>query len=145
MKKISNLSPPQIVALSAVITDAKVKAAKALIGNGVTVDVPLFNLHCQGGKIVVGAEEDYTPTVKLPMLHLLVIALHKAGFQRENILSMITAAASDALKAETKVGDSMSEEIDFIEKGVEALQKSLSTGLPKQVRAGKTKVSVKWS
>ena len=52
---------------------------------------------------------------------------------------------ADALKAGTNVGESLTEEIDFIEKGVESLRTSLSTGLPKQSRAGKTKVSVKWS
>lgn len=145
MKKIANLTPPQIVALSTIFTEAKVKAARAAIGDSQTVNVQLFNLRCEGGKIVTGPAEEYTPTAKLPLLHLVVIALHKAGFQRENILSMITEAASDALKSGENVGESLTEEIDFIEKGVESLRTRLSTGLPKQSRSGKTRVSVKWS
>jgi hypothetical protein len=76
---------------------------------------------------------------------VLVIALHKAGFQRENFMAMVTDSASDALKSGDKVGDAAKSDIDFVKSEVEALQAALSTDLPKKFRAGVMKVSAKWS
>ncbi len=139
------LSPSQTLALSKIITESKVKAARAALGNGLTVTVDPFTLDCSGGKIVISAEESYTPTVDLPLLDMLVIALHKSGFQRDNILKMITEASSDALNSKMKVGESAKADIAFLKTEVAALRSSLSSGLPKKLRPGKAKVTAKWS
>ena len=142
---MKNLDPAQILALSRVLTDKKIDEARKSIGVGTALAVAPFNITCDGGTVSIGEGVEYTPTVHLPLLDVLVIALHKAGFQRENIMAMITDAASDALNADEKVGDATKKDVDFVKSEVEALQASLSTNLPKKIRAGHMKVNVKWS
>ena len=142
---MKNLSPGQILSLSRIINDKKLEQARSAVGNGVGLVVDPFTVSCEGGTISIGEGVEYTPTVHLPILDVLVIALHKAGFQRENIMAMITDAASDALNADEKVGDATKNEVDFVRAEVKALQTSLSANLPKKIRDGVMKVNVKWS
>ena len=142
---MTNLTPAQILALSRVLTDKKIDEARKVIGHTVALQIEPFSVTCSGGTVSVGESVDYTPTVHLPLLDVLVIALHKAGFQRENIMAMVTDAASDALKSGDKVGNSTKSDIDFVKAEVEALQAALSTDLPKKSRAGVMKVSAKWN
>lgn len=142
---MTNLTPAQILALSRVLTDKKIDEARKVIGHTVALQIEPFSVTCSGGTVSVGESVDYTPTVHLPLLDVLVIALHKAGFQRENIMAMVTDAASDALKSGDKVGDAAKSDIDFVKAEVEALQAALSTDLPKKSRAGVMKVSAKWN
>lgn len=142
---MKNLNPAQILALSRIITDKKLEQARNVVGNGVGLVVDPFTVSCEGGTISIGEGVEYTPTIHLPILDVLVIALHKAGFQRENIMAMITDAASDALNADEKVGDATKNEVDFVRAEVKALQASLSANLPKKIRDGVMKVNVKWS
>lgn len=142
---MTNLTPSQILALSRVLTDKKIDEARKAIGHTVALQIEPFSVSCTGGIVSIGEPVEYTPTVHLPLLDVLVIALHKAGFQRENIMAMVTDAASDALKAGNRVGDSAKSDIDFVKSEVEALQAALSTDLPKKSRAGVMKISAKWS
>jgi hypothetical protein len=142
---MKNLDPAQILALSRILTDKKIDEARKSVGVGAALSVAQFHITCDGGTVSIGEGVEYTPTVHLPLLDVLVIALHKAGFQRENIMAMITDAASDALKSGDKVGDATKSDIDFVKSEVEALQAALSTDLPKKSRAGVMKVSAKWS
>jgi hypothetical protein len=142
---MNNLDAAQILALSRILTDKKVDDARKSVGAGVALTVSPFKVTCEGGAISIGEGVEYTPTVHLPLLDVMVIALHKAGFQRENIMALVTEAASDALNAGTKVGQTTKADIDFVKSEVEALQAALSTDLPKKVRAGPMKVNIKWS
>lgn len=140
-----NLTPSQILALSRVLTDKKIEEARKAVGHSVSLIVDPFTIDCSGGSVSIGDPVEYTPTVHLPLLDVLVIALHKAGFQRENIMTIVTEAASDALKSGDKVGDTTKSDISFVKAEVEALQAALSVDLPKKSRAGVMKVSAKWS
>lgn len=142
---MKNLSPAQILALSKVLSDKKVEEAREAVGNSISLQVDPFDFSCQGGTISIGDPTEYTPTVHLPILDILVIALHKAGFQRDNILSLVTDAATDALNSDQRVGDVTKTDIDFVKKEVSNLQTSLATNLPKKIRSGTMKVNVKWS
>ncbi len=142
---MKNLSPAQILALSKVLSDKKVEEAREAVGNSISLQVDPFDFSCQGGTISIGDPTEYTPTVHLPILDILVIALHKAGFQRDNILSLVTDAATDALNSDQRVGDVTKTDIDFVKKEVSNLQASLATNLPKKIRSGTMKVNVKWS
>jgi hypothetical protein len=142
---MNNLTPAQILALSRVLTDKKIDEARKAVGHSVSLQIEPFSVSCNGGTLSIGDSVEYTPTVHLPLLDVLVIALHKAGFQRENIMAMVTDAASDALKSGDKVGDAAKSDIDFVKSEVEALQAALSTDLPKKFRGGVMKVSAKWS
>lgn len=142
---MKNLDPAQILALSRILTDKKIDDARKSVGAGVSLQVNPFTVSCEGGSVTIGSPEEYTPTVHLPILDVLVIALHKAGFQRQNIMEMITNAASDALNADERVGDATKKEVDFVREEVKALQASLSANLPKKLRSGVMKANVRWS
>jgi uncharacterized protein YdbL (DUF1318 family) len=142
---MNNLTPAQILALSRVLTDKKIDEARKAIGHPVTTQIAPFSVSCSGGTLSVGESVEYTPTVHLPLLDVLVIALHKAGFQRENIMAMVADAASDALRSGDRVGDTTKSDIDFVKSEVEALQAAFSINLPKKSRAGVMKISAKWS
>lgn len=142
---MKNLDSAQIIALANIITDKQLDKARKEIGTGTSVPVSPFSISCDGGSLTVETDELYTPTVHLPLLDIMVIALHKAGFQRDNILKMVEDAAVDALNADQRVGDKTKADIDFVKTEVAALQKSLKTTLPKKSRSGKTKISVTWS
>jgi hypothetical protein len=142
---MNNLTPAQTLSLSRIINDKKLEQARSAVGNGVGLIVDPFTVSCDGGTISIGEGVEYTPTVHLPILDVLVIALHKAGFQRDNIMAMITDAASDALNGDERIGDATKNEVDFVRAEVKALQTSLSVNLPKKIRDGVMKVNVKWS
>lgn len=142
---MKNLDPAQIIALANLVSDKTLENARKSVGAGVATVVSPFSISCNGGNITVEGPEEYTPTVHLPLLDIMVIALHKAGFQRDNIITMIQDAATDALNADQKVGDKTKKDIDFVKSEVTALQVSLKSTLPKKLRNGKTKISVSWS
>lgn len=133
----------QTIALANLVADKAVKAAKANIGSGCHKIDP-FTLTVEGGTVTIGESVEYTPTVHLPLLDVLVIALHRAGFQRDGIMQIVEASALDALAEGDKVGDTMKSEIAYVKKEVEGLQSRLSANLPKATRSGPTKVAVKW-
>lgn len=142
---MNNLTPAQILALSRVLTDKKIDEARKAVGHSVSLQIDPFSVNCSGGTVTIGEEVEYTPTVHLPLLDVLVIALHKAGFQRDNIMAMVTDAAADAIKSGNKVGSTTKSDIDFVKAEVEALQIALSTDLPKKSRAGVMKIKAQWS
>lgn len=133
----------QKIALANLVADKTVKAAKAAIGVG-THNVSPFTLTVEGGTVTIGESVEYTPTVHLPLLDVLVIALHRAGFQRDGIMEVIERAALDALAEGDKVGEETKKSIAYVKGEVEALQGRLASNLPKATRSGPTKVAVKW-
>lgn len=144
MSNLKKLNNAQIIALSNALTEKAVSDAKKDLGPSSSTVVPPFTVTCDGGKVTIGGPVEYTPTVALPLLDVLVIALHKAGFQRDGIMNIVTEAANDAIKKGNKVGDETKLNIAFVKKEVEALQLSLAANLPKKIRNGATKVKVKW-
>lgn len=145
MSNIKSLDNAQIIALSAALSKKAVDDAKKDLGPSSSTVVPAFTVTCDGGKVTIGGGVEYTPTVSLPLLDVLVIALHKAGFQRDGIMKIVTEAANDALKKGGKVGVETKASVKFVKAEVEALQVSLAANLPKKIRKGATSVKVKWS
>jgi hypothetical protein len=133
----------QTIALANLVADKVVKVAKTTIGSGCHKIDP-FTLTVEGGTVTIGESVEYTPTVHLPLLDVLVIALHRSGIQREGIMEVIERAALDALAEGDKVGEETKKSIAYVKGEVEALQERLSVNLPKATRSGPTKVAVKW-
>jgi hypothetical protein len=102
-----------------------------------------FTFTCDGGSISVGDDETYTPTTSIPLLATMVVALHRAGFQREGIASLIIDAATDAVNAGGKVGDELETTIAYVQQEVADLKARLSAELPDKVRAGKVRVKAR--
>jgi hypothetical protein len=92
------------------------------------------------------ADREVTPTTSLPYLASMVIALHRAGFQRDGIAKEILAAAEVALTEGDKIGDELQETIDYVDSEVKALQRKFSETLPKRPDTGRitnVKISAK--
>ena len=105
--------------------------------------VDSFTITCEGGSISVGDDETYAPTTSIPLLATMVVALHRAGFQREGIASLIIDAATDAVNAGGKVGDELETTIAYVQQEVADLKERFSADLPKKVRAGKVRVKAR--
>jgi len=134
---MKNLTPAQRV----LVARATAKAAKTdKLAPGLH-NVPSFTVTVAGGELSVGEDESYTPTVSVPLLATLTIALHRAGFQRDGIATIIVDAASIAIGNGNKVGDELETTIAYVQAEVKALQARLSADLPKKVRKGKVRVN----
>lgn len=145
MSTIKSLDNGQIIALSRALSEKAVNDAKKDLGPSSSTIVPAFTVTCDGGKVTIGGYTEYVPTVDIPLLDVLVIALHKAGFQRENIMEIIVGATKDALAKGSKVGAETKSTVKFVKAEVETLKVALSVALPKKKRNGVTKVNVKWN
>ena len=133
------LTDTQIVLLSRLLAK-EAKGIKLAAGHH---SVDSFTFTCDGGSISVGDDETYTPTTSIPLLATMVVALHRAGFQREGIASLIIDAATDAVNSDGKVGDELATTIAYVDGEVKALKARLSADLPDKVRAGKVRVKAR--
>jgi len=136
-----NLNDTQLLALSR-------SAAAAAKKRGIDLSAGLHNIDSfsvsgDGGEVSVGNPEDYTPTIKIPLLDTMVIAFHRAGFQRDGIATLILDAATDAINNGNKVGDEIKTTIGYVKQEVKDLQSKLASGLPAATRKGKVKVSLR--
>ena len=134
---MNNLSPAQRI-LIAKATATAAKGDKLAAG---LHSVPAFTVSVAGGELSVSEDEDYTPTVSVPLLATLTIALHRAGFQRDGIAALIVDAASIAIGTGAKVGDELETTIAYVATEVKALQARLASDLPKKTRKGKVRVN----
>ncbi|MAG27448.1 hypothetical protein CMI47_18095 [Candidatus Pacearchaeota archaeon] len=134
---MDSLSPAQRI-LVARATAAAAKGDKLSAG---LHNVPAFTVTVDGGELSVSEDETYTPTVSVPLLATLTIALHRAGFQRDGIAALILDAATIAIGNDDKVGDELETTIAYVATEVKALQARLAAGLPKKVRKGKVRVN----
>lgn len=139
----TNLTNEQWLALGNLVAEKEIKAAKAGLNPG-TFQVAPFTVEVKGGTIALSQPVEYTPTVHLPLLDVMVIALHRAGFQRDGIMALIEGAATEALNAGVKVGDKVKGDVDYVKGEIEGLQARLSANLPKATRSGPCKVRVEW-
>ena len=134
------LTDTQFLALSKAFASEARKRKVSLSSGHHRVDP--CTLKVEGGSVSVGAPEDYTPTVKIPLLDTMVIGFHRAGFQREGIAQLIIDSASDALNTGDRVGDEIKTTISYVRREVKDLQERLSADLPTATRNGKVKASL---
>lgn len=133
-----NLSDAQ-VALLANLLGKEVKSRRANLSPG-TYAVPSGPFDLPGGSIEVGEDEMVTPTVSVPLLPVLCIALHRAGFQREGILSLVIESASEAIRNGQQAGTELDTTAMYVAKEVKVLQARFASELPKVNRAGKVRI-----
>jgi len=134
---MKNLTPAQRVLIARATTTAA-KGDRLVPG---LHSVQPFTVRVDGGELSVGEDESYTPTVSVPLLATLTIALHRAGFQRDGIASLIVDAASIAIGNGNKIGDELETTLAYVQSEVKALQAKLSADLPKKTRKGKVRVN----
>lgn len=134
---MKNLTPQQALILSRLAGKGD-KAARAAVVAG-EYDIAPFTITV-GGTLTVGEDENWTPTVKVPLLATMVVALHRAGIQREGIANIIIDAAVVAIGNGDKVGDELAATIAYVDAEVKALRARLRRDLPEETRDGKVRV-----
>jgi hypothetical protein len=135
-----NLSDTQFTALSKAFASES-RRRKPTLSSGLH-RVDSCTLTVQSGSVSVGEPEDYTPTIKIPLLDTMVIGFHRAGFQRDGIAQIIIDAASEALSSDNRVGDELKTTISYVQQEVKDLQAALSANLPTATRKGKVKSNI---
>ena len=134
---MNDLSPIQALFLARLARKGDGQARAAVAAGEYTVEPFTITVS---GNLTVGEDEGYTPTVKVPLIPTLVVALHRAGVQREGIAQIILDAASTAITRGGKVGDELEATIDYVDAEVKALRARLRRELPEDKRDGKVRV-----
>ena len=129
------------VALLANLMPKEAKRRRANLSPG-EYTVAAGSIEVPGGTVTVGENEPTTPTVSVPLLPVLCIALHRAGFQRDGILALVVDAATEALDAGGKVGGELDATAAYVAQGIKELQTTFAAKLPKMDRRGKVRVKV---
>lgn len=134
---MNDLSPTQALFLSRLAQKGD-KAARAAVAAGEYTVEPFTVVV--GGTMTVAEDASYTPTTSIPLLATMVVALHRAGVQREGIAQAIIDAAVAAHMNDGKVEDELADTFAYVESQVKRLKRVLSDKIPKKVRAGGVKV-----
>jgi hypothetical protein len=92
------------------------------------------------GTLDVAANESYTPTVDIPLIPSMALALKKMGVQREHFLGVLKDAMVEVLAADKTMREAMIKEVGLADFESD-FRKTLGT-LPKRTRVGKVKASL---
>lgn len=134
---MNDLSPTQALFLSRLAAKGD-KAARAAVAAGEYTVEPFTVVV--GGTLTVGEDTTYAGTTSIPLLATMVVALHRAGVQREGIAAAIIDAALAASANGGKVEDELADTFAYVETEVAALRARLAEELPRKKRAGAVKV-----
>ena len=135
---MSNLTPTQALLLARLASKAD-KSARAAVTAG-EHEVEPFTVTV-GGTLTISEDTTYSPTTSIPLLATMVVALHRAGVQREGIAAAIIDAATAATANGGKVEDELADTFSYVEREVKQLKAALSEKLPKKKRAGAVKAA----
>lgn len=132
-----------------IVALALAKAADRLVGKGFAPPVgnhPIDEVVALRikGNVEKLSDEDYVPTVHVPLKLALALVLEKAGFQREYAMNLLVDAMTEALDAEVKGEETnliVAQRIKDVEMAAERVESTMAA-LPKATRTGKTFVRV---
>jgi len=134
---MESLTPTQRLFLARLAGKGE-KAARAAILAGEYTVAPFTVVV--GGTLTVGEDTTYAGTTSIPLLATMVVALHRAGVQREGIAAAIIDAALAAAANGGKVEDELADTFAYVETEVEALKARLAEELPRKPRKGSVRV-----
>jgi|15BtaG_2_1085339.scaffolds.fasta_scaffold23037_1 hypothetical protein len=135
-----NLSDAQVAYL-ANLAGKEAKKRRATLAPG-TYSLPARSIDIPMGVVNVGEDGDKTPTVAIPLLGTLTVALHRAGFQREGILKLVIEAANEAIANKDRVGTELDTTVMYLEKEMKILKARLASDLTRTPVKGKVTVKV---
>lgn len=130
------LTPVQLAALTKGVR-LDPESREALSPGTYPVD---FAIRLQG-IVTVGKDYERTPTVAVPLVRTLAVALKKAGFQRANIVRFVAEAMTEAIEAEMR-GEEKMAEMEKVEAAMELVRETFSR-LPKVAVKGPVKADVR--
>jgi hypothetical protein len=114
------------------------KAARSAIVAGEYTVAP-FTVTV-GGTLTISEDTTYAGTTSIPLLATMVVALHRAGVQREGIANIIIDAAKVAAANGGKVEGALAAAFDYVEGELEELKARLAEELPRKPRKGSVRV-----
>lgn len=86
-------------------------------------------------------DQQYTPTVDIPLLPTLALLLEKAGFQRERAKELLIDAMTDALNNGVEANEDIEDRIKDVHAAMQHVRQ-VTQALPKKTRSGRTTVAV---
>lgn len=93
------------------------------------------------GTVKKGADNEYTPTVDIPLLSTMALLLEKSGFQREHSKALLIEAMQEALAVDVEGDEVVAERVRDIEAAMVHVRE-VTGALPKKTRNGPTNVAV---
>jgi hypothetical protein len=111
-----------------------VKADRTQITSG-THTVQPFTIEVRGA-LTVSADETYTPTVDIPLIPTVALALKKMGVQRAHFLKVMREAVNEVVLADRNMRSALIAQSGLEEFEAEFRQKVLAE-LPNKTRNGK--------
>lgn len=85
------------------------------------------------------ADEEYTPTVSIPLKATMAVLLQRMGFQRDRAMELLTEAMTEALKMEKMGEDEIAKLSANVDEAMERVA-AVTAALPKAIRKGKTTI-----
>lgn len=137
-----DLNNAEVVALTKAIKAAELTAAR----KGLTVGEHPIDITCRvTGNITVGEQEDYTPTISIPIKSTLALFIRYCGVTRKAAEAALVRAMTEALNQDVKgeeknaiIQKAISENEEVIAT-CEAKVKMMVGALPKAKRDGKVR------
>lgn len=91
------------------------------------------------GMITVGDPVSYTPTVKISLLTVMAVLLHRMGFQRDAAGDLLVASITEAMAVGESPTGAIGEIVDDLNSAMERVR-SITAALPKATRRGPTRI-----
>ena len=92
------------------------------------------------GTLGVNKPETFTPTVHVPLIPTVALALKKMGVQREGFLALLRESMTEVLEADTTMRKAIVDELGLGQ--FEADFRATLGSLPRQTRAGKVTAAI---
>lgn len=96
-------------------------------------------VHVKGGVNKL-QDEQYTPTVDIPLLPTMALLLEKCGFQRELVKDILIQSMTEAIRHQRDPHDLINGRVKDIETAMEHVRE-VTDALPLKTRSGKTFVN----
>jgi len=94
------------------------------------------------GEIEILEDEQYTPTVSLPLLEIMALFIAHAGFTREHTMALIRQCCGEAIEQTGKAQGSLKDNVDAVKKTLAIVKKEITSKLTEKTRNGKVKCKV---
>lgn len=121
------------------------KAAKPRLAQGSSEDIDEVVVLRVKGQVKKGEDNEYTPTVDIPLKTAFALLLEKAGYgredQRQNAIDLLVESMTEALTADADKDEALQARMFDIDKAMDRV-KQATAALPKKTRNGTVTVKV---
>ena len=94
------------------------------------------------GRINVGADEQYIPTISMPWKETAALLLHRMGFQRDAAIAILVEIVGTAIGASGHGQGSIAATMPLFDEALAVVEQRVTSQLPMATRNGKVKASL---